>query len=205
MKKAIILILVVGVLSNVSVNAQEGSTVGVFFGGNYSALTGVSKFEPKALPGIDLGVVFSGRGKVMGWDLDFYYSWRQSNFKDFYALYTFHFLGLGAMFKVYPFKKLGLNVQLGYQLNFDLGNYSSVEQMFVRGFVIGLAYDIGKRWTIDFNTWVSARPVITQSIKELEYPADGGLPQEVYNTYEFYLSTLSLSVTYKLWELKSDH
>lgn len=203
MKQVIALIFVICALSNLSSTAQNGTTFGVLFGGNMSALTGVSEFDAKPLPGLDMGIIFSGRGKVIGWDLDMYYSWRRSNFKDFEALYTFHFLGIEAMFKVYPFRKLGLNIQLGYQLNSDLGNYSTVTQLFVRGFVLGLAYDINKRWAVDINTWVSARPIIEKSIKEWEQNP-GGLPQEVYNKYEFYLSTLSLTVVYRFWILKSE-
>ena len=165
----------------------------------------MDKYEPKALPGADVGFVFSGRGKVIGWDFDLYYSFRQSDFKDVSSRYTYHFLGLDFMFKVYPFKKLGLNAQLGYQLNADMGKYSSINNLFIRGFVLGLGYDINKRWVVDISTWKSAQPVAERSIEEWEYPPDGGLPQQVWNTYSFYLSTFSLTVTYRIWEIKGEH
>lgn len=204
MKKAIILILALCTLYIMPVTAQDGTYFGMYLGGNYSALTGVTKYEPKPLPGVNVGMIFSGRGKIIGWDFDLYYSFLQSDFRDFTAKYTFHFLGLEAMFKIYPFKKLGLNAQLGYQLNTDLGRYSSISNLFVRGFVLGIGYDITKRWTVDLSTWKSAQPIIEQSIKEWEQPPDGGLPQEVWNTYSFYLSSLSLTVTYRFWELTKD-
>ena len=204
MKKTLILLLNLCLLLSLQTIAQDGSYFGVYLGTNMSALTGVTKYEPKALPGADVGMVFSGRGKVIGWDFDLYYSFRQSDFQDFKSKYTFHFLGLDFMFKVYPFKKLGLNAQLGYQLNMDMGQYSSINNLFIRGFVLGLGYDINNRWVVDISTWKSAQPVITKSIEELEYPPDGGLPQEVWNTYSFYLSTLSLTVTYRFLHLKSE-